>query len=142
MAAVAVHVRDKDIVTGGYGYTVILVEDCGREDVTIGAGRHVKAIGIVGSGKARGHGVGGVTGGVVESYRGEGEASGVGYREAVSWVVLDVEVVDGRCPEGVANGDEVIGSMGGTLVRSWVNLMKRRGSLLGDTTIRALTIPP
>lgn len=108
MPARAVHVVDGDMVARGDSHAVVLVDDATVGEHNVGVATEVKPIGVVRCGEAAGYGVWSITSGVVQVEVGHGQSTRAGDGKAVCRPVLDMQVVDKRCPKGFADDEEVI----------------------------------
>ena len=122
MSSRAVHIVHRDVVTGGNGYAIILVDDTTVREHDISVAAEVEAIAVVSSWQAARDGVRGIASRVVEYQIIHRKPAGASDGKAVRRPVLDVQVVDERGAKSLADNEEVV----------WLRL----------ATIRALPIPP
>jgi hypothetical protein len=122
VAAIAVHVVDLNVVSTGDSDTIILVDDDTVANLGIIGAAQSKAIAVMCCRQTVGAVVGRISGAVVQRDVVNVQTSAVTDTEAVHWVILDVDVVDGTLPKNLLQFDEVI--------------------RLGDAAVAADTIPP
>lgn len=108
MGTIAIDVVDKDVHSGSNGNAVILVDDLGVENEGVVGSAEIETVTVVGGRKTIANSIRCISGRIVQSDALEGKAVVVASREAMSRVVLDVQVLDVRSAGNFANDEKVI----------------------------------